>query len=50
MLGGYNIAGKGAKFVRTWNIDRKYKYLDISFNAYKVDSWNDETYFVYVNG
>ena len=50
MLGGYNVAGKGASFERTWSIDRHYKYLTVKFNMYKMDSWDNETYFVDVNG
>jgi hypothetical protein len=45
MMGGYNIAGKGIYFTKTFFL-LPHSYVTISINAYAIDSWDNEYFYV----
>ena len=40
LLGGYNVAGKHAKFYRRYSNLETAKKITIAFRAYAIDSWD----------
>lgn len=50
IFGGYKVFGSNAKVTRTYNNLPPHYKAKISFNFWKIDSWNSETFRLEVNG
>lgn len=48
MIGGYNVFGKGASAEKTFNVP-PHKRLRIEATVYKIDSWDNEWFFLKVD-
>jgi hypothetical protein len=49
MLGGYEVFGSGATAETTISGVPTHSYLHLKFDFYSIDSWDDESYYVYVD-
>ena len=49
MLGGFGVFGQGASITKILTLPPHYQ-IDVSFNFFKIDSWDQESLLVYVDG
>jgi hypothetical protein len=49
LLGGYKVFGKGSSIVKYITLPPHYE-VSIKFKLYKIDSWDNEKFLLYVDG
>ena len=49
MLGGYNVLGGGASVSKTFATPSPHTHLRVTFDFFKVDSWDNERAYLYVD-
>ena len=50
LLGGFNVAGRGATATKKFKTDSSKKQITIEFDLYAIDSWDNEIFYVTGNG